>query len=888
MRQFIVWALRLASATMVFAVVLTESFAQTPAQLNALTPAQRGALLDQLNSQQGQADPQLEFPNLVLPAAGDGFLGSDGPDAPPRLMAGDTLVIEFTGDDEPLIDRLATGNPYELDGFGYLNLPGIPTILLAGLNVAEAVIRIRTEPSLALLTPAVTFLPFERQGIAALEPFGYDLFSGVPTTFAPATDVPVPSEYVMGPGDTVNVQLFGSRNAEYLLVVSREGTINFPEIGPISVGGLTFVELQEVVTQRVAAAMPVARSNVTLGELRSIRIFVLGDVERAGSYTVSGFTTITNALFVSGGITEVGSLRQIELKRDGQTISTLDLYDLLLRGDTSADERLQPGDVIFAPPVGNTVAIEGGVRRPAIYELTEERTVDQLVELAGGFQPNADRSALKLERIVPGRGVTVHDLDLTGQLGGSETLQDGDVVQVPLNLDQFEGAVQLSGNVFQPGLYQWVEGMTLTDLIGSPELVKPESDLSYVLIRREIEPNVFVEAFSTDLRAAWRQPKGIEDLNLQPRDTVNVFNLGIGREAIVAPLISELRAQASQNEPVSVVSIGGEVRDPGDYPLEPGMTIMDLIRAGGGLTEAAYLGDAELTRLENISGESRDMRILSVNLAAAMAGDTAPDFSLKPNDYLGVRALPSSDFGGTIELEGEVLFPGTYSFQQGETLFSVLTRAGGLTDQAFVDGSVFLREDIVEREQEQLRNLAVRIESDMAAAAMTASAQGGDSAAVLEAGQALVNRILNTVPTGRLSIRLNQIVAGDQSVDISLKAGDVLLVPETSQEITVMGEVQYATSHFYRENLSREDYINLSGGVNSQADEGRIYVVRANGEVVGAQGSRWFSQGQTGEVLPGDTVVVPLDTPLQSLAFWSSVTQIMYNLAISAAAVASF
>ena len=935
------WVLRLASATTVFAVVLTESFAQTPdqlAQLNALTPDQRELLLNTLDPQRmgtpispvaTTSDPQLTFPEVVGPAAITEPLGV--PQGGHRFVGGDTLVIEFaaaeaeaeaeaeveaedpgTGQDniaEPilnqseleriqqlaqLIEHLTAGNPYELDSVGYLYLPGVRRMLLAGLNVDEAAIRIRVESALAEVAlagwvPTVTFLPLQPVGVAALVPFGYDLFSGAPTTFAPATDVPVPSDYVMGPGDTVNVQLFGGENVEYSLVVSREGTINFPEIGPISVGGLTFVELQEVVTQRVAAAMPVARSNVTLGELRSIRIFVLGDVERAGSYTVSGFTTMTNALFVSGGITEVGSLRQIELKRDGQTISTLDLYDLLLRGDTSADERLQPGDVIFAPPVGNTASIDGGVRRPAIYELIEENTVDTLVELAGGFLPNADLSSLKLERIVPGRGVTVHDLDLTGQLGGSETLQDGDVVQVPLNLDQFEGAVQLSGNVFQPGLYQWVEGMTLTDLIGSPELVKPESDLSYVLIRREIEPNVFVEAFSTDLRAAWRQPKGIEDLNLQPRDTVNVFNLGIGREAIVAPLISELRAQASQNEPVSVVSIGGEVRDPGDYPLEPGMTIMDLIRAGGGLTEAAYLGDAELTRLENISGESRDMRILSVNLAAAMAGDTAPDFSLKPNDYLGVRALPSSDFGGTIELEGEVLFPGTYSFQQGETLFSVLTRAGGLTDQAFVDGSVFLREDIVEREQEQLRDLAVRVESDMAAAAMTASAQGGDSEAVLEAGQALVNRILNTVPTGRLSIRLNQIVAGDQNVDISLKAGDVLLVPETSQEITVMGEVQYATSHMYQGNLERDDYINLSGGLTPQGDDQRIYVVRANGEVSIRQRSRWFVGRQgVGEIRPGDTVVVPTSPPVAGLELWAGVTQIMYNLAISAAAVASF
>jgi protein involved in polysaccharide export with SLBB domain len=898
-----VWALLLLAAG-------SAAFGQEPTAeqlelLNLLPPAQREAVLSQFLQQQGQADQPLEFPEVVVGASTNEIIELSpvqNPDAPPRLAAGDTIVIDFAIREDAFIglsgpsgqltefgNRLAAGNPYELDGAGYLYLLGVPTMALAGLNVDEAVIRITAETLLAPFQLSVTLLPLEPVGVAALEPFGYDLFRGVPTTFAPATDVPVPSEYVMGPGDTVNVQLFGNQNAEYALVVSREGAINFPEIGPINVIGLTFVELREVITQRVAEQMIGVRSSITLGELRSIRIFVLGDVEQPGSYTVSGLTTMTNALFVSGGITEVGSLRQIELKRDGQTISTLDLYDLLLRGDTSADERLLPGDVIFAPPVGNTVAIGGSVRRPAIYELTEERTVDQLVELAGGFRPNADRSALKLERIVPGRGVTVHDLDLTGQLGESETLQDGDVVWVLPNLDQIEGAVRLSGNVFQPGLYQWVEGMTLTDLIGSPELVKPDSDLGYVLIRREIEPNVFVEALSTDLQSAWRQPKGIEDLNLQPRDTVHVFNSGISREAFVAPFISELRAQAFQNEIAFVVNVGGAVRVPGEYPLETSMTIMDLIRAGGGLTASAYERHAELTRRVKVSGgEFLGMQLLSVNLASAMAGNTAANLSLNPNDFLRVRLLPDVNFGGTVDLQGEILFPGVYSFKRGETLSAVLTRAGGLTDYAFTGGSVFLREELIQREIEQLEELAFRIQSEITATAL--SAAGGETGNILAMGQALVDRINNTEPTGRLTINLDQIITGNQSFDVTLNSGDTLLVPQMKQEVTVMGEVQYATSHLYRDGLARDDYIDLSGGRTSRADERRIFIVRANGEVLARQRSRWFSrQGTgTGNIRPGDTVVVPLATPVQSLAFWSSMTQIMYNLAIASAAVASF
>lgn len=207
-----------------------------------------------------------------------------------------------------------------------------------------------------------------------LELFGYDLFSGTPTTFAPATDIPIPSSYIVGPGDTVEVQLFGKENEQYDLVVSREGILNFPAIGPVAVAGLTFREMKQNLQQRIKEQMIGVKASISMGALRSIRIFVLGDAERPGSYTVSSLTTMTNALFVSGGVKTIGSLRNIQLKRNGKVISSLDLYDLLLKGDTSRDKRLQPGDVIFIPPVNKSAGIKGEVRRPAIYELKKERT----------------------------------------------------------------------------------------------------------------------------------------------------------------------------------------------------------------------------------------------------------------------------------------------------------------------------------------------------------------------------------------------------------------------------------------------------------------------------------------------------------------------------------
>src|SRR5262249_7844235 len=251
----------------------------------------------------------------------------------------------------------------------------------------------------------LTLLPLQPVGTKALKPFGYDLFEQRRTTatgsttgaatFLPPTDIPVPVDYVIGPGDTVNVQLFGNQNADYRFVVSRDGTITFPEIGPVNVAGLTYEQLRDAITQRVSEQMIGVRASVTLGELRSIRVFVLGDVNRPGSYLVSSLSTMTNALYTSGGVKPVGSLRNVALMRGGNTISTLDVYDLLLRGDTRADARLMPGDAIFVPPVGATVAIDGEVRRPAIYEIRGERNVSEIVALAGGLTPSANRTNLR-------------------------------------------------------------------------------------------------------------------------------------------------------------------------------------------------------------------------------------------------------------------------------------------------------------------------------------------------------------------------------------------------------------------------------------------------------------------------------------------------------------
>ena len=298
-----------------------------------------------------------------------------------------------------LVEAVRRGNPYRLDRAGAIDVPGLGVVPLAGLTALQATQRLAIEPFLRDFRIRLTLLPLEPVGSDALRPFGYELFSGIPTTFAPVTDIPVPSEYVVGPGDRLEVQLIGNTRARHSLVVNRDGRIMFPELGPITVAGLRFEEARERIETRVSEQMIGTQATVSIGDLRSIRVYVLGEAEQPGSFTVSSLATITNAIFVSGGVKPIGSLRNIQLKRNGQVVKRLDLYDLLLNGDTSDNVRLQPGDVIFIPPVGSTVGVTGEIRRPAIYELKGESSVADLLHLGGGLTPEADPRLATLQRI---------------------------------------------------------------------------------------------------------------------------------------------------------------------------------------------------------------------------------------------------------------------------------------------------------------------------------------------------------------------------------------------------------------------------------------------------------------------------------------------------------
>jgi protein involved in polysaccharide export with SLBB domain len=461
------------------------------------------------------------------------------------------------------------------------------------------------------------------------------------------------------------------------------------------------------------------------------------------------------------------------------------------------------------------------------------------------------------------------------------------------NQGQPESVVGIEGNIQWPGDYPLADQMSLSDLIRIAGDVGPNTDLQYVLLVRENTEGTTLSANSFDLS----HESGVRAANsfiLFPRDKVFVFDEQSDRSELLSSILTQFKQQANLKEPTKLARISGLVRSVGEYPLESGMTVADLIRAAGGLTESAYSLEAEISRYEIDSDQGRATQHLQVNLEKVFAGDGSANIVLKPHDSLQIKRLPFWAEQKVVELKGEVRFPGQYPVSRNETLLEVIKRAGGLTDQAFAEGAIFVRESLRKKEQEQLDSLQLRLESDLAAVDLEKSQAGTDEQRSVGMASSLLKQLRSTKALGRLVINLPEMIEaeaayesdidGDVSEpkDVLLRDGDKLFIPPVTQEVTILGEVQHATSHLYTRDLSVSEYIDKSGGLTYRADEDRIYVVRANGEVLPSHAADWFAANLY--VRPGDTIVVPLDAErMKPLTLWSSVSQIIYQIGIAAA-----
>ncbi|WP_217540411.1 SLBB domain-containing protein [Vibrio metschnikovii] len=757
---------------------------------------------------------------------------------------------------------------------------------------------------------------------ASSKRFGIELFASSPSTFAPTSDAPVPSDYPIGPGDEIVVQLFGNENSIHRLRVNREGVINFPKLGPISVAGLSFSEVRTSLNKRVQEQMIGVRSDITLGDLRSMQIFVMGDAYKPGAYTVSALTTISQAIYYSGGFNDSGALRNVQLKRNGQLITTLDLYDLLLKGDTSNDQRLMPGDVVWISPVTQTVTVKGQVQRPAIYEIKPGETYQDVLALAGGFTANAfvQQGQVKRQdsRVDQAK---IHTLDFSQRQALRQPVQNGDVLTIAERTNPITHYIELKGAVTHAGHLQWREGLQVSEVFHSLDSsFKPDVDLTYALIVREVNPQRDIRVLQFNPTDALLNPKGHENLTLRNRDQILVFSRngaendeGVteevvqsveqaqqvaqkerqeidqqlaqtkngdasSRRALLAPVLLRLQQQAHYGQPAPIADLIGEVRYPGRYPITQQHDLNSLLTAAGGLTANAYSARAELTRAA-INQTNRRANIEHVNLTAVLNGQQ--QVLVQPRDRLSVFEQPYARQQNTITLQGEVKFPGNYTVLPGETLAQVIERAGGLTEFAHPQGAVFTREALRLQEQKLLTQYAADMRREVAKKSFNADSRISNVISDPDKTLAFIEEATKSRALGRMVVQLDEVIAGQPSANFMLEDGDFLYIPKFRNTISIMGEVQVGITYLLDPSLTVKDYINRAGGIKKQADEGRIFVVRADGSVFTPNTSFWF--GRRNETLnPGDTIVVPVDTDYRdALNVWTAATQILYQTGVA-------
>lgn len=709
--------------------------------------------------------------------------------------------------------------------------------------------------------------------LRTLSHFGHEIFSPQPGRASILENMPVSPMYIIGPGDEVVVRLWGRMEGTHRMVVDRDGKIFFPKIGSLYVAGKTFDELKAFIRGKVGNIAEVS-SDVSLGQMKGIRVSVVGEVRAPGWYNVSSLHTALQVLSLAGGVKDIGSLRRIELRRGGETVETIDLYDFLLRGDSRADTRLLQGDTIFVPVVGTLVALAGEVRRPAIYELEKERTLRELVEMGGGFAPAAYKRRVQVERLEGHFARIVLDVDAEELEKGDTSfpLADGDIVRIlPITLADVN-AVTLEGNVMRPGKYELKPGMTVKDLLPDIKAFLPETYFDYALLKRLVAPDMTEEIIPVNLRRIVIDRDAAADVVLRPLDTLTVYSR--------AAFLDKPKA-----------SVQGEVRRPGRYEIFPGMRISDLVKLGGDLTPNASLEVAELTRFD----AQRKASLVTVRLGEALAGNEPENLPLQDEDVLIVRPVPDFQEIRFVTVMGEVRSPGVYTVSRGERLSSLIERANGFTPDAYLRAAQFTRVSTRESQQKAIEKLIEDLEVEVAQRAqeVTGALSKEDIEAnrqLLDARRSLIAKLKKARAKGRVVIRL---AAADRlkgtSSDILLEDGDRLEVPKKQNVVNVVGRVYNPTGVVYDPANDRlGHYLNTVGGPTKSADRDQIFLIRADGSVVTKEnvGGGFFVFGERGlmsaRVEPGDSIVVPeklIETRLMKDV--KDITQILYQIAVA-------
>jgi len=609
-----------------------------------------------------------------------------------------------------------------------------------------------------------------------LRQFGHDLFKDG-AKFDPTDMMPVGPSYLLGPGDELKVNIWGKYNTSFSAVIERDGKVNLGELGTIQLAGLTFADAKNYLESELGRYYKPSevRMNVSLGALSSMRVFVLGKAENPGSYNISSMSTVLNALIAAGGPSKSGSMREIRVNRNGKTVATFDLYDLLLHGDKSGDMRLMPDDVVFIPPVGSLIAVAGYVRSPGIYEIKGETTASEIIGLAGGRNELAFAGRLKIDRIS----------------------DEGKIVSLESRLDD------------------------------------PQKDAA-----------------------------------LKPGDLITVFNV-----------VSERK----------LARVSGAVSRDGVYGVNDGLTVSGLISLAGGMRPYAYGKDAELTRVTPTPAGPETTKVI-IDLEKALKGDPAHDIEIRQDDYLFVRTVPEWQLYRTVTIKGEVRFPGTYTIEKGETVHSLITRAGGFTDKAYLKGAFFTRGSVRVQQQKQLDEYAMRLEYELLAASSEAIEAALNPAAAeqmkiaTEQKKVLLAKIKAARATGRVTLAMEPFEKFKGSAhDIALEDGDELHIPETPGQVQVIGSVYNQSAFVYTPDTTVSDYLKDAGGFTANADDDEIYILKVNGTAVSKRNSNGWRSFEARKLDAGDTIVVPEKVEkVVWLREIKDITQILYQIAVTA------
>lgn len=692
-------------------------------------------------------------------------------------------------------------------------------------------------------------------------------------------DVPLGPDYVLGPGDVLTINLWGSITQSLTRTIDRDGRLLLPEAGSLQIAGIPLEQAQSQIEAALKQQFRNAKVSVTVSRLHSVRVYVVGDVQRPGGYDISALATPVSALYAAGGPTAVGSLRTLRHYRGKQLIEEIDLYDFLLHGIRNESVRFESGDTLLVPPAGPQVAISGAIKRPAIYELKAAgTTLDTVIHDAGGFTPAASFSHIIIDRIDANRKRETVTLNLADnqELKADHTaisifqVQDGDRIHIQPVLPYSQRVIYLVGHVVRPGRLSYRDGMRLNDVLHSYQDLLPEPAEHGEIIRL-VSPDLHAQIIDFNLSDVLA---GNANINLQPFDTIRI----LGRYEADAPK----------------VTIRGEVLRPGRYPLSQGMTAAQLVRMAGGFKLDALQENAGLTSYEIVNGSRISENLSNVRIGAAVSGtDANADVALKPGDLLTIYQITGwNDIGQSITIEGQVKFPGSYGFQDGEHLSSVLRRAGGFLPTAYPTGAVLIREQVRELEQKSRDELIRQIETNSTAARLSPNIGPGDQAATLQLIKAQQEQALadlkNHPPVGRMVIHVTADIDSwaNTPTDIELRRGDVLTIPKRPGFVLITGQVYNATAVTFTPGKTAGWYLAHAGGTNSTANRKEIFIIRANGSVVGRHSGGFFD----GDVLstkldPGDVVVVPQKIIGSSL-FWRNLlatAQLASSIAITAA-----